>query len=53
MQFEFNYDCFVEAFDSDLPDGKLEWHVSGWDEPHREIFHLGREFRKKYVKEAA
>jgi hypothetical protein len=51
--FEFNYDCFVEGFDSELDEEAIEKHASNWDAPHAAIFKLGVEFRKKYVKEAA
>jgi hypothetical protein len=48
---EFNYDAFVEGFDSDLAWEDVE---GGYREPEEiELFKLGHEFRKQYVKEAA
>jgi hypothetical protein len=52
-QFAFNYESFVEGFDSELDEAGVERHMANWDAPHAAIFRLGVEFRKKYVKEAA
>lgn len=50
---EFNYDPFVDAFDSDLVGDQLERAALGWtDERSRQLFRLGVEFRKKYVSDA-
>jgi hypothetical protein len=52
--FEFDYDPFVEGFDTTLVGGALEKAALGWsDDIYRELFRLGHEFRKKFVKEAA
>lgn len=52
--FDFNYDPFVEGFDSELHGDEVEVHALGWtDDIFRQLFRLGHEYRKQYVKEAA
>jgi hypothetical protein len=51
--FEFNYDSFVDGFDADIDELVAVSHCTGWQVGlTRELFWLGREFRKQYVKEA-
>jgi hypothetical protein len=48
--FEFNYDAFVEGFDTEL--GLADDAVYN-ALPDRALFVLGQDFRKQYLKEAA
>jgi hypothetical protein len=48
MNLPFEYDPFVDGFDSEI-ESSLAWAEKGYGE----LYDLGREFRKQYVKGAA
>lgn len=54
--FNFNYDPFVDGFDSEIEPFEVEEQAKAWTEKdpvYGELYRLGRDFRKQYVKEAA
>jgi hypothetical protein len=54
--FNFNYDPFIDGFDSEIDEWEVEEQAVAWEQKWKDagkVYRLGRDFRKQYVKEAA